>query len=198
MKAYKLVTVLLRLMGLYIFMQFLIALPSSLGGMIAVNFVPVSETGNSAPHFLTLLRFLYWMSFIRLVVSVGLFFYAPKLSHFIVRNQDDFVILPERAADGVQTWVYRLFGVYAIITWGPEIVQTLCQTIIYGTWQPDVVPFLKRFYENWSELIGPAVGVVLGLLLIFKAGGLVRLIQLSRPMSRQRTELETMKEEHER
>lgn len=47
-------------------------------------------------------------------------------------------------------------------------------------------PFLRRFYDNGSGLVSPSVGVVIGLLLIFRAKGLLRLIRLARPMSPER------------
>ena len=195
MNARTLVTILLKLMGLYVFMQFLLMLPSSLSGMVAARAASVSPTDALFPQSLgSTFLFLWRLSFVYLVFSISLFFAASKLSRFIVENHDDEVILSGQVADGTQTWIFRCFGVYAITTWGPNLAQTLCQTMIYGTGQLDEVPFIQRFYENWSTLIGPAVGVVLGLLLIFKAQGLMRLVQLSCPMSRQRVELENMKE----
>ncbi|NLW81391.1 MAG: hypothetical protein GXY42_06925 [Desulfovibrionales bacterium] len=190
MKARTLVTILLKLMGLYVFMHFLLMLPSSL----AARSASVNATNDFAPSLGSMFLFLWRLSFAYLVFSISLFFTASKLSRFIVEKHDNEVILSGEVTDGMQTWVFRCFGVYALITWGPNLVQTLCRTIIYGTWQLDEVPLVERFYDNWSILIGPAVGVVLGLLLIFKAKGLMRLIQLSRPMSRQRIGLEDLKE----
>jgi len=48
------------------------------------------------------------------------------------------------------------------------------------------MPFLRRVYDNWSTLVSPAVGVGIGLLLVFRTSGLLRLIRLSRPMSAER------------
>jgi hypothetical protein len=38
-------------------------------------------------------------------------------------------------------------------------------------------------YKSWSGLIAPSIGVVIGLVLLFRAKGLLRLIRLARPMS---------------
>jgi hypothetical protein len=134
--------------------------------------------------------FLFVMAGVYLLFSIGLYFAAPKLSCFLVEDKNEEVSLSGSVSNNLQTWSFRCFGIYALVTWGPNLVQTFCQTIIYGTWQLDQIPFLRRFYDNWSVLISPVAGVLFGLLLIFKAKGLVRLIQFSRPMSRQYVELE--------
>lgn len=194
MKTRALVTILLKLMAFYVFMQFLLMLPSSFQCLLASRKASVSGVESPIAALSSYFSFLSALSLLYLVFSLGLFFAAQRMSRLIVGDCDEDVILSGTRPDEAQTWVFRCLGVYALTTWCPNLVQTLCRTIIYGTWQLDEVPFVERFYDNWSILIGPAVGVVLGLLLIFKAKGLMRLIQLSRPMSRQRTELENMKE----
>jgi len=190
MKARRLVTVLLKLMGLYVFMQFLLMLPSTIGGLMTMRSMSASTSDGIGPALATLFVRLLCVSLVWLAFSVGLFVAAPRLSRFFVEDQDEEVSLSGDVSDGIQAWSFRCFGLYALITWCPGLVQTLCRTIVYGTWESAPVSLRLRFYEHWSLLISPAAGVILGLLLLFKAKGLVRLIQLSRPMSRARAEYE--------
>lgn len=195
MKARNLVTILLKLMAFYVFMQFLLMLPSSLQGVMAVRHAAaIYSTGGSESVLSSVFWFLFMTSIIYLVFSVGLFLQAQRLSCLFAGNDDEATIPSGVWPEHLQAWAFRCFGIYALVTWGPKLVETLFRTIIYGSWQLDQVPFLQRVYENWSVLISPLAGVVFGLLLIFRANGLVRLIQLSRPLSRQSVELESMKE----
>jgi|GEM_PF-3410132 len=86
------------------------------------------------------------------------------------------------SSEGVTRFLLQLSGVYALITWLPNFVQTLIRTLIYGSWQNPQVPTLERFYENWSVITAPALGTVLGLYLLFRVNGMIRIVRLARPM----------------
>lgn len=120
MKARNLVTIILKLMGLYVFMQFFLMLPSSLRGLLATRSASFNAMDGLTSGFESVFVFLFWLSFIYLAFYVSLFFAAQKLSRFFVERQEEEVTLSGGVSDGMQTWPFRCFGVYALITWGPR------------------------------------------------------------------------------
>jgi hypothetical protein len=113
-----------------------------------------------------------------------LFLGAARLSRRIVPDPDDDTTLSGQVSLPFHTAAFQCMGIYALSTWFPHLMQSLVRCVIYGTWTDPETPFVRRFYDNWSGLVSPVMGVIVGLLLVFRAKGLVRLIQLARPMSR--------------
>ena len=117
--------------------------------------------------------------------SALLIFRARNLARFFTAEVPEEANLAESGS--VPSLAFQCIGLYSIVTWAPQFVQTLWRTLLYQSWQDPQAPFRYRFYENWSTLVGPAVGTLLGLLLLFKARGLLRLVMLSRPKETEKT-----------
>jgi hypothetical protein len=196
MRIREVVAIGLKLMAVYVVFQFVMMLPAAIGMYQAGSRMP---TSGGAADFGG--RLFLWLAVYCAVLSVAylgfaciLFLAAGKLSLWFVTDPDDQVTLSGQVSTPLLTAAFQCMGVYALVTWAPSLIQTLIRTIVYGTWYADQVPFLKRFYDNWSVLISPTMGCIIGLLLIFRAKGLLRLIQRSRPMYREPEETETKQE----
>lgn len=116
-----------------------------------------------------------------LILAIVLPLGASKLAKWLVKNDD-----PESlsiSSEGVSRFFIQLAGIYALITWLPNLAQTLLRTVIYGSWQNPQVPTLQRFYENWSVLTAPALGTILGLFLLLGVNGMMKIVRLARPMT---------------
>jgi hypothetical protein len=197
MKTRDLAAVGLKILAVYIFFQFLMMLPTGLG-MFQMSHSLRDSGGTDSTSMRQYALMAGWFLVVAiayLALSVGAFLGASRLARFFVSDPDDSVTLAGPASDGFLTAAFQCLGVYAIITWAPDLIQTVVRCTIYGTWTDPQIPFLRRFYDNGSGLISPSVGVVIGLLLIFRARGLFRLIRLARPMSPERMKMETGQEE---
>ena len=115
-----------------------------------------------------------------LIMAIILPLGANKLAQWLVK--DDGSESLSISSEGVSRYLLQLAGIYALITWLPNFAQTLLRTVIYGSWQNPQVPTLQRFYENWSVITAPALGTVLGLFLLFRVNGMIRIVRLARPM----------------
>ncbi|MCC6145141.1 MAG: hypothetical protein IT368_15145 [Candidatus Hydrogenedentes bacterium] len=178
----------LKILGVYVFLQFLMMLPTGLGVFQMSNAMGDSE-GTEAGHvrqFALMAEWFLIVAAVYLTLAVGTFVGAHRLARFFVADPEDRVTLGGPVSDQLLAVAFQCLGVYALVTWTPGLVQTIVRCTIYGTWVDPQTPFLRRFYDNGSGLVSPSVGVVMGLLLIFRGKGLLRLIRLARPMSPER------------
>lgn len=191
MKASQLISIVIKLLALYVFFQFVVTFPTSLSTLLSVNHFANNNPNEMVSTVLYLpLYCAFIISLAYIPLSLILYFNAEKISKRFVNHADEVIAVSGNVSNSFEELAVRCSGIYALVIWGPELVQAFFRTTIYGTWQDDQIPFLQRFYQNWSILISPTIGVALGLLLIFKAKGLLRLVQLSRPLSRERLEID--------
>jgi hypothetical protein len=191
MKASQLISIVIKLLAVYVFLQFITTFPTALSTLLSVNhFVNNNSNDMGVGSLYSPIYCAFIIALAYLPLSLILYFNAERMSKRFVNTSDEVIAISGNVSNNVEAFAVRCFGLYALVIWGPALVQDLFRTIIYGTWQDDQMPFLQRFYQNWSILISPTIGVVLGLLLIFKAKGLIRLVQLSRPLSRERKEVD--------
>ncbi len=186
MNTRAIVTVILKILGIYVFLQFLNVLPMVIS-LLQVNTdillghpdPMASRMGISTPMGF----YLALMSVIYLGSASMLMFKSRYLAGLFTYGLPDEGHVSGIGSDHVLTLSFQCIGLYAVVTWLPQFLQTLCRTLIYRTWTDPQVPLSMRFYENWSVLIGPLMGTLIGILLIFKLAGLLRLIKLARPMA---------------
>ena len=191
MKASQLVSIVIKLLALYVLFQYVVTFPTTLTALLSLNrFANNNPTEMAAVVLYLPIYCAFIISLAYIPLSLILYFNAEKIAKRFVNHSDEVIAISGNVSNSFEEFAVRCFGIYALVVWVPEIVQAFFRTIIYGTWQDDQIPFLQRFYQNWSILISPTIGVVLGLLLVFKAKGLLRLVQLSRPLSRERLELD--------
>jgi len=185
MKSRVLAAMVLKILAVYLFFQFLTVLPAGLD-LFQMIHPSLDNRGveTSAVRFYALMTGLFLVVAIAyLAISVVVFRGANRLARLFISDPEDTVALDGPVSDGFLTGAFQCLGVYALISWMPDLFQTGIQCAIYGTWTDPQTPFLLRFYDGWSNLISPFLGVVIGMLLIFRPKGLLRLILLSRPMS---------------
>ncbi len=182
----------LKILAVYVFFQFLMMLPTGLGMFQMSN--SFCESGGTETSWIrqyaVMAGWFLVVAIANLALSACAFLGANRLARFFVSDPKDTVSLAGPVSDGFLTAAFQCLGVYALATWTPNLVQTVIRCTIYGTWTDPQTPFLRRFYDGWSGLVSPCVGVVIGLLLILRARGLVRLIRLARPMSSERMIME--------
>jgi hypothetical protein len=186
-------TVILKVLGIYIFLQFLTVLPMALT-LIRVNTnmllgQPDYEMSRMS-IFTPMGLYIAFMSVFYLGSAWVFIFRAKSLSRFFAEDLPEECNLASAGSDPVLTLAFQCLGLYAIVTWAPQFVQTLVRTLNYGAWSDPQTPFSMRFYQNGSVLISPIVGTVIGLLLLFKGRGLLRLIKLSRTMAPEKVEIQ--------
>ena len=187
MKRIEFASISLKVLGIYSLFEFLATLPT------AFSLNPYREIfGSMDPEFGPLLAgsiasmqaAITSSCFIYLILSIVLLTQSEKLARWFVRTDDTEVDgkadAPER--DSAGRFVIQLMGVYALIFWLPNLVQTLTRTIIFGSWQVPQIPPLQRFYDNGSLLIEPVFGTLLGLFLVFRSNGVTRILNLARPL----------------
>ena len=173
MKTRELVAVALRLLALYLFFLFLFDLPQSLQAMLSVSPSVMDDSWMALPvsaFHLSVMVFAY------IPFSALLFVKADKVSRLFVKDSGKEAEVSGKVSDDMQILVFRCFGVYALILWAPTLVQALFQAVIYETWLFGHALLPQRAYENWSNLVSPAVGVSIGAWLVFSKRGIARLI----------------------
>jgi hypothetical protein len=188
MKIRDVAVIALKILGVYVFLQFLTMLPTGLGVFQMSNALGESD-GSEAGHmrqFVLMAEWFLLVAVVYLTLAIGTFVGARRLARFFVPDAEDRVTMAGPVSEQLLAVAFQCLGVYALVTWTPSLVQTIVRCTIYGTWVDPQTPFLRRFYDNGSGLVSPSVGVVIGLLLIFRAKGLLRLIRLARPMSPER------------
>lgn len=178
-------TIALKILAVYLFLEFLALLPTGLGILqIYDSFDGADSLGIDAQSgYGWMLAWTLIGLCLYLAVAVGLFTGASRIARWFVDRPDGPVPVPDTVPDVWLAAAFPCLGIYALITWLPDLVQLLVRCTLYGTWQSPQIPFLQRFYDNGSMLISPSIGVLLGLVLLFRAKGLLKLIQWARPMS---------------
>lgn len=197
MKTQEVASIAMKILAVYVFLQFLTMLPTGLG-MFQMSHSLRENGGTEAEpmrQFAMMAALFLFVAIIYLILALAAFLGAHRFARFFVSDPEDHVTLGGPVSDHLLTAAFQCLGVYALVSWTPTLVQTIIRCVIYGTWTVPQTPFLRRFYDNWADLISPSVGVVIGLLLIFRSRGLLRLIRLARPMSPERVTMETGKEE---
>jgi predicted Na+-dependent transporter len=182
MKTREFVTIGLKIMAVYVFFQVLMLLPLTLSQLYQTLSLDM-KTGrpeNLHVHISMALASYFLVIFVELVFAVSTFFSAHWLARFFVADQEDHVTLAGPVSEQLLTAAFQCLGVYALTNWTPELVHLLFCYVFTGL--------------SWFMLISPAVGVLIGLLLLFKAKGLLRLIRFSRPMFGERTRSEGKQE----
>jgi len=192
MKTQDIAAVALKILGVYVFLQFVAMLPTGFGLLqVSKSFREVGATDSGGIRQYAILAGCFLVTAaVYLALALFAFLRANRLAKLFVPSPEDQVSLSGPVSDPLLTMSFQCLGVYALVTWAPSLVQTIIRCTIYGTLFDPHIPFLRRFYDNWSNLISPSVGVMAGLLLIFRAKGLLRLIRLSRPMTQERMNIE--------
>lgn len=175
-----------KLLGLYALLQAIAALPSIISVAQAYSAsLPLLATGPVSPMFGesgTLFIVLISVCVLYFGITAVLLFKARLVACFLVSEDANMIEQLDVEKECVTVLAFQIMGLFALIIWFPEAIQSTLETILYGTWQDPQVPFLYRFYENWARLFGPIAGTILGVVLLLKVKGLVRLLRLARPM----------------
>ncbi|MEM7392392.1 MAG: hypothetical protein AAF492_08580 [Verrucomicrobiota bacterium] len=166
----------LKLLGVYVFIQFCGLIPS-----LAYMFQYTPTDGYEDAAFLSQKTSTLVLVGIYLVSAFGLFAGARRLSGFFVPDSDETFSVSGEVSPPIVQVMFQGLGIWALIQWGPELVQALMQTLLYGSWSNPIMPISLRFYDNWSIITGPLLGTICGLLLVFKARGVMKLIRLTGP-----------------
>lgn len=177
----------LKVLAIYLFIQFIALLPASLSMLKMGSAYGADGSCETRMIFAPIVICFLAMPALYLAAGLYMLLRTEKIACYLVRDTVDEIHVSGKISDSVMTLAFQCLGIYALITWLPDFVQTLCRTILHDSWtMPLSKPLAQRFYENWSTLITPTIGTILGLLLLFKVSGLVRLIKLSRPISKER------------
>ncbi|MCC5851170.1 MAG: hypothetical protein JJU29_24020 [Verrucomicrobia bacterium] len=181
----------IKLLGIFSVFQFLSTLPTAIAVTQSRNYYQ-NVTGEyidemALGYFSRLVLSTNATCFFYLLMAVIFMVGASKIANWLVQSDEQELV--QITGESVSRFVLQLAGIYALITWTPNFVQTLVQTIIFGSWQNPQVPILQRFYDNWSLLLSPAVGTLLGIFLLFRVNGMLRIIQLARPMTKEADEI---------
>ena len=182
MKTREFAEIVIKILAVYVLFVFLTSIPvtmSMLEMCARMGRGDVMAGPGSNLTFLTVA--VGMMPFAYLVFAGVLFWGARKLSCLFVQNSEGQISFSGPVSNDVLTFAFRCLGVYAVVTWGPDFIQKLTRIIIYSRLQTENTVFLRRFYDSESTLISSTLGTLLGLFLIFKATGLLRLIRLSYP-----------------
>lgn len=175
----------IKLLGIFSVFQFLSILPTAISVTQSRNYYQ-NVTGEfidemALGYFSRLTLSTNATCFFYLLMAVLFLVGSSKIAEWLVKS--DSQDIASVSGESASRFILQLSGIYALITWFPNFAQTLVQTIIFGSWQNPQVPTLQRFYDNWSVLIAPTVGTILGIVLLFRVNGIIRLIQLARPMN---------------
>jgi hypothetical protein len=183
----------IKLLGVYCALQFLAILPTAFSVHEMQNemeralweFEADGFRGTPVSAFSRIVLGTTQTAFLYLLFAIVLPFMSPRIASWLVKDDQEVSFdLTSDQRERLLRFVIQLAGLYALITWLPVFVETLVRTMIFGTWQFPQISFFERFYHNWSVLIAPFVGTMLGLILLLGSAGMIRVIQLARPMHR--------------
>jgi hypothetical protein len=181
MNTQKLTAVLLKMLSIYVLFQFIAMLPSIISIQKMSGLVP--GIGDHSNPYNAMMISLTVMALLYLALGCSLLFGADKIAKFFVKDSNEEFSISGKVSDPFTALAFQCLGIYAFITWCPNLVYMLCKTIAYNQWMVPEMPLSRRFYDNWSTLITPALGTLFGIFLILRPGGVLQLIKRSRPMS---------------
>lgn len=180
----------MKLLGIYALLQFIGSLPhllvmrQSIRNLSEMGSMLETETATAVKGDLAILATI---SLLYLVSALVLIFASRPLASRFIRDDTAFPTGTAFPGQPLTRVALQFMGVYALIHWFPDLIQTLVRSLIYGTWESPLLSVYQRFYQNGSHLIAPVLGSMLGFALLFRARGFVRVFQLARPMSRPET-----------
>lgn len=120
------------------------------------------------------------------IVAAVLFFKARSLGRRFTVDPEEEVSLAGPVSRDVLALAFRCLGLYALVTWVPQLTQLLTNTILAIARAPDPVPWMYHF--TWISLVTPLTGSLVGLLLLWRTHWFTRLTDNSRQRSSEKTE----------
>jgi hypothetical protein len=189
MKAQDLAVIALKLLGLYLLIQFVVSLPMLISfaqrsNSFAAGDGDLGSAMTGMMNAVTVGTLLTVVSY--LVAGISLLAGAGRMARFVVPNPDAQLSLSGTISDDVTRFAFRGFGLYALITWLPTFVQLVIQCAIQASQDHLPMTPLQGFYAHYSSLLAPASGTVCGLFLFIRPCGLLNLLRLSQKMTRER------------
>jgi len=183
MKAMSLVIVFIRFFAIYLFIEHLTYVLLAVAVYMRIFDAPGNLMWTEGEGMLTSAVLLSGLTALFcFAVSCVLFLKAHAIARFFLPDKEEEVHLSGKLSDSFETCLFRCLGIYALIKWGPDFIQTLIQTIIYCRGMDDTVhPPIVLFFQNWEWLSSPTIGILLGLLLIFRASWLTRIVTKQSP-----------------
>ena len=174
MKTSSIAAVALKVLSVYLVLQFLAFLPA----LVTIAKLKSSEDSVEDGSF-NLSLIVYAITAVAyLAVAMVLFCKAPKIGlHFAGRPDED-LLLSNPLSDEVLALAFRCLGVYALITWAPSLLESLSKAVITVVRSPEPVSWIYTFF--WMNLVTPFTGCVIGLLLVFRTETILRIGSLSR------------------
>ncbi len=178
MKTHTLATILLKALGVYLFLQFLAFIPAWLS-LIQMALQFQAEQQEDTKSILTFwgIGITLLTSIIYLCLSWFLLFRTKSLFRFFVQELPEEGDLSLAESESFQNLAFQCLGLYAIVSWAPPFGQRLVYALIHTLWPKYQTPFPMRFSQNWLPLIAPLLGLAIGLALLFNGRALIRLLK---------------------
>jgi len=178
MKNYAIATILLKALGVYLLLRFLSFIPVWFSLIqMGLQFLPGHNEGSGSISTFLGTGIVLLTSILYLCLSWFLLFRTKSLARFFVRDLPEESTLSVITSESFQTFAFQCLGVYAIVNWAPPFVQSLVLALIHTLWPEYSIPLPTIFSQSWIPLIAPLLGMTIGLLLLFKGQGLIRLIK---------------------
>lgn len=174
MKTSSIASVALKVLAVYLVLQFLAFLPSVL---TIANLRSSERSVMDSSLNLSLIVYAITAVFY-LVFAMLLFRKAHKIGPLFANDPDEELSLSGALSAGVLALTFRCLGAYALITWLPPLVLSISRAVITIVRSPEPVPWEYTFF--WMQVVTPLTGCVVGILLLLRTEAIIRLGKFSR------------------
>lgn len=175
MKTESVATIALKVLAVYVVLSLLAFLPSALALVQMWNQARALPQQHSAssPSLLPSVIASAITVLAYGMLAIVLFFKTHRISRYVTAGAEEEFTLSGPRSREVLTLAFRCLGIYALVTWLPQLAQSITKAMITIAQSPEPVPWLYRFL--WVSLVTPLVGSLVGVLLLFRPEAIVRL-----------------------
>jgi len=153
MKNKDFVILCLRLLSIYMGVISLSSLPH-----ISSIFV---ESFDGAPIYIVFTPIIF------IICSLVLFFYSPKISHFIIEfsnaEEENVYISPSEKTARI---AFLVLGVFIFVNALPQFIQVSIDVGLYYKDLAKIPDDIRQVQNRWTYLIGPVIKIILSIVLI--------------------------------
>lgn len=169
----EIVSLVIKLMGVFILIKTLAYVPMSLVNLFSVW--QTSQTEITEKTLFTIMAF--FLALIPIVFALLIIVLSDKVAAWLIKEREDKIVefSDSIQKEDVMLVVFTCFGLYLIVTAFPNLILYLFHYLTLRRSGGDYVSYTSGGLYNFSRIIAPIAQLILGVWLFIGSRGIVKL-----------------------